>query len=304
MIDQLRMMAIFQAVAELGSFRAAARKLNLSPSVISHHVTQLEGQLGLPLLYRSTRRISLTEAGHDLLKASQRMTSAAQEGLTAMNRRVKEPSGTLAVTLNTASAHHPWADLHLKFARAYPKVQLSMNFTDERVPLEGSRFDVAIRGSNVRLNDSSYKARKLGSADLCLFASPGYAHARPTPTSIDDLASWDWIKFVDVPWTQLMTAKDGTTPTSEPPMRAYCDSFMMAKNFVLDGQGFMAELYPVVAEDFKAGRLVRLLPELRLRPLEVFAVYPANAPEDSLARIYIDFIMQQTWLTDIGWKMP
>lgn len=70
MIDQLRAMAIFQVVAELGSFRGAARKLNLSPSVISHHITQLEEQLGLPLLYRSTRRMSLTDAGTELLAAS------------------------------------------------------------------------------------------------------------------------------------------------------------------------------------------------------------------------------------------
>lgn len=154
MIDKLRMMAISQTVAELGSFRAAAKKLNLSPSVISHHVTQLATQLGLPLLYRSTRRILLTQAGHDLLAASQRMTHAAQEGLMAINRRMTEPVGKLSVTLATATAHHPWADLHLKFARAYPKVQLSMNFTDQRVGLEGSKFDMAISVFSRHLNMS------------------------------------------------------------------------------------------------------------------------------------------------------
>lgn len=304
MIDQLRMMAIFQAVAELGSFRAAAKKLNLSPSVISHHVTQLEGQLGLPLLYRSTRRISLTEAGADLLQASQRMTNAAQEGLMAVNRRVKEPTGTLSVTLNTASAHHPWADMHLRFARAYPKVQLSMNFTDVIVPLEGSSFDVAIRGSNIGLNDSSYRARKLGGTELCLFATPEYVHRHPPPKSIDDLAGWDLIKFIDVPWAKLVATADGRVPNAEPRVAARCDSFMMAKNFVLDGHGFMVEAYPIVADDFRSGRLVQLLPELKFRPLEVYAVYPANASADSLARLFINFLLQQTWLCDLGWKMP
>jgi len=74
MIDQLRTMAIFQTVAELGSFRQAAKSLNLSPSVISHHISKLEEQLGTPLLYRSTRRMSVTDAGSELLGASQRMT--------------------------------------------------------------------------------------------------------------------------------------------------------------------------------------------------------------------------------------
>lgn len=304
MIDQLRLMAIFQAVAETGSFRGAAKKLNLSPSVISHHVTQLEGQLGLPLLYRSTRRMSLTEAGRDLLLASQRMSEAAQEGLTAVNRRVKDPAGRLSITLNTSSAHHPWAELHLRFARTYPKVQLLMNFTDEMVPLEGSMFDLALRGSNVGLNDSSYKARKLGSAELCLFATPDYVHRRAPLTSVDDLGTWDLIRHIDVPWERLMTTVDGVSPTVEPRVKASCDSFMMAKNFVLDGQGFMAELYPIVANDFRSGRLVRLLPDLKLRPLEVYAVYPANTPKDGLAHIYIDFILQQTWVTDLGWRLP
>jgi DNA-binding transcriptional LysR family regulator len=175
---------------------------------------------------------------------------------------------------------------------------------DQRVGLEGSKFDVAIRGSNVGLNDSSYKARKLGHADFCLFATPEYVHSRPPLTSLEDLAVWDWIKFMQLPWAQLMTTVDGHVPNFEPRLAASCDSFMMAKNFVLDVQGFMVELYPAVVDDFKSGRLVHLLPDLKLRPLEVFAVYPANTPKDSLARIYIDFIMDKKWLLDFGWKRP
>ena len=107
MIDQLRAMAIFQAVAEAGSFRQAAAKLRLSPSVVSHHITQFEARLGTPLLYRSTRRISLTEAGTDLLRASQQMSRAAQEGLAAINRRVSQPQGRLSITVNTSAANRP-----------------------------------------------------------------------------------------------------------------------------------------------------------------------------------------------------
>jgi DNA-binding transcriptional LysR family regulator len=118
------------------------------------------------------------------------------------------------------------------------------------------------------------------------------------------LAGWDWIEFVQVPWAQLMTTLDGHVPNFEPRIAVSCDSFMMAKNFVLDGQGFMIELYPAVVDEFKFGKLVHLLPDLKLRPLDVFAVYPAKTPKDSLARIYIDFIMDQKWLLDFGWKRP
>ena len=181
MIDKLRMMAIFQAVAEAGSFRAAAAHLNLSPSVVSHHISQFEAQLGVPLLYRSTRRMSLTDAGRDLLNASQRMSVAAEEGLAALERRKRNPAGRLRLTCNTATAHFPYSELWTRFARAYPDIQLDIQFSDTRVPLEGSGFDVAIRGTSTGLDDSSYRARRLGQVRLCMFCSPDYARARPVP---------------------------------------------------------------------------------------------------------------------------
>ncbi|MEX0347806.1 MAG: LysR family transcriptional regulator [Paracoccaceae bacterium] len=302
MIDQLRMMAIFQAVAELGSFRAAAKRLNLSPSVISHHVSQLEGQLGLPLLYRSTRRMSLTDAGQDLLAASQRMTKAAQEGLASMNSRVEQPVGKLSITLNTASAHRPYADIYTRFSRAYPKVQLSLSFTDRAVQLEGSKFDVAIRGTAKGLDDSSYHARKLGRLNLCIFASRDYAYARPPVNGIDDLADWDRIEFLPIPWVHLATTTDGIAPTRAPRIAISCDSYAMARNYVDDGHGFMVETYPLVADDIRSGKLVELLPDIKLRPIEIFAVYPANAPKDSLARLFVDFLQEQHWLTELGFE--
>lgn len=300
MIDQLRAMAIFQAVAESGSFRQAARKLNLSPSVISHHISQLEDQLGLPLLYRSTRRMSLTDAGADLLAASQRMTSAAQEGLAAINRRVEQPVGKLSMTINVSSAHRPYTDLYTGFARAYPKVQLSIHITDESVPLEGSEYDIAIRGRTTNLDDSSYKARKLVSLQFCIFASPDYVRARPPLRSLDDLATWDRIACPPVPWAAMATTADGIAPAREPRTILSCDNFGMARAFVEDGLGFMIETWPLVAEDIRAGRLVHLLPNVRLRPIDVYAIYPANAPRDSLARLFVDYMMEQDWVLETG----
>lgn len=146
MIDHLRNMAIFQCVAELGSFRKAAARLNLSPSVVSHHVSKLEDQLGTPLLYRSTRRMSLTESGAELLAAAQRMSAAATEGISVLRRRADRPTGTLSVTAATATAHPPFSENYTRFSAAYPDVQLSVHLTDSNVKLEASGFDVAIRG--------------------------------------------------------------------------------------------------------------------------------------------------------------
>ncbi len=296
MIDKLRMMAIFQAVAEAGSFRAAAKRLGLSPSVVSHHVSTFEGQLGLPLLYRSTRRISLTDAGRELLEASQRMTRAAEDGLAGVNRRTEQPSGKLKVALNASTAHPPASDIFVRFAKAYPKVQLQLNFEDRRVPLEGSDFDVAIRGTATGLDDSSYRARKLGQLPLCLFASPTYLSGRPTPREIDELADWDLIELIPVPWKVLVCDAHGHSPVTEPKVAATCNNYAMARNFVDQGLGMMVETLPLVAQAFRSGDLVQILPERPLAQIEVFAVYPANAGEDTLARLLVDFMVEHRWV--------
>lgn len=300
MIDQLRTMAIFQTVAELGSFRQAAHKLNLSPSVISHHISKLEKDLGAPLLYRSTRRMSLTDAGITLLAASQRMTSAAGDGLSAVQRRTSHPTGTLTIAASTPFSHSPYVETFTRFAQSYPDVHLSIQLEDRTIPLEGSNIDVAIRGRAGDLDDSSYKARKLGNVHFSVFAAPSYVQGRPTPQSIEDLADWDWIRSLPVPWSSLATLADGTAPERTPKAAATCHNLTVARKFVDEGLGFMIETYPLVADDFRAGRLVHILPQVQLRPIDVYAIYPANSPKDGLAHLFIDFMMNQIWATEYG----
>lgn len=290
MIDQLRTIAIFQAVAELGSFRAAAKSLKLSPSVISHHITQLEGQLGTPLLYRSTRRMSLTEAGAELLAASQRMTAAAQDGLAAINRRIHQPVGKLSITLNTSSASQPFCRFYTGFAKAYPKIALSLNITDRNVPLEGSAFDLAIRGRVEGLDDSAYRATKIGDLMFGIFAAPQYVATHPTVQSFADLADWDRVEAPPIPWRTFASMIGAQAPNRAPRIAMSCDNFEMGRQFTLEGFGFMIEATAAMIEDVKAGRLVQVLPAQQLRPLEVFAVYPANAPADSPARLFVEYM--------------
>ncbi len=298
MIDQLRTMAIFQSVAELGSFRQAAKTLQLSPSVISHHISKLEEELGTPLLYRSTRRMSLTDAGVALLAASQRMTAAALDGLSAVQRRATQPTGKLTVAASTPFSQSPYVETFTRFAQTYPDVQLSVQLEDHSIPLEGSTIDVAIRGRISDLDDSSYKARKLGKVHFCAFAAPSYVQGRPVPQSIEDLADWDWIQSPPLPWSAIATLADGTEPLRTPRVVATCNNATVGRKFVDEGLGFMIETYPLVAEDFRSGRLVHLLPKVKFRPIDVYAIYPANSPKDGLARVFIDFMMEQSWATE------
>ena len=290
MIDQLRTIAIFQTVAELGSFRAAAKSLKLSPSVISHHITQLEGQLGTPLLYRSTRRMSLTDAGAELLAASQRMTLAAQEGLAAVNRRIEQPVGKLSITMNTSSATQPFCQFYTGFAKAYPKIQLSLHISDHSVQLEGSAFDLAIRGKADGLDDSSYKAQKIGDVKLGIFATPQYVATRPALKSFDDLADWDRIETFRIPWKSLASLLGAGMPQREPRIVMSCDNYEMGRQFMLADLGFLIEATALMIDHVKAGQVVQVLPSQSTRPFEIFAIYPANAPLDSPARLFIEYM--------------
>ncbi len=298
MIDQLRTMAIFQTVAELGSFRQAAKSLHLSPSVISHHISKLEEELGTPLLYRSTRRMSLTDAGAELLGASQRMTAAARDGLSAIKKRRQQPTGTLTVAASTPFSQSPYAESFTRFSQAYLDVHLNIRLENAYVPLEGSNIDVAIRGSTSGLDDSSYKARKLGNVWFCIFAAPSYVHARPTPQSMEDLIDWDWIQCTPISWSAFAKLQGAAEPEHSPRIVATCNDFAMARKFVDEGLGFMIETYPLVADDFRAGRLVQLLPQLKLRPIDCYAICPANSPKDGLAQLFIEFMLDQPWAAE------
>ncbi len=300
MIDQLRAMAIFQAVAEAGSFRKAATSLGLSPSVVSHHITQFETHLGTPLLYRSTRRMSLTDAGAELLRASQKMSKAAQEGLAAVNRRVSQPQGKLSITLNTSASRPPVCDIYTGFARTYPEIQLSLHISDRYVNLEGSPYDLAIRGTTRGLDDSTYKATRLGAVYFCIFAAPDYVASRPPVQSFEDLANWDWVQTPQINWAGFARMCGMPPPNAEPRIAVSCDNFQMGLQFVRAGMGFCAEFKLLLVEDLKAGRLVEVLPGLMTKPLDIFAIYPANAPSDSPARLFVEYMTSQDWLLDGG----
>lgn len=283
-------MAVFQAVAETGSFRKAAKKLSLSPSVVSHHVTQLEAHLGLALLYRSTRKVSLTDAGAEFLRSTQDMTSAAERGLAAMQMRSDQPVGRLKITAGTAMAYSPYIEAFIEFSRAYAGVALSVNFTMEKVDLEGSDYDIALRGTPFGLSDSSYKAKKLVDMHSAFVATPAYVNARPAPKTIEEVLGWDRIMFPPTPMAAIYAFTGMDRSVQIPPARFECDSPEAARKFALAGLGFAMLDYNVVRDDLEAGRLVRVLPEAQLPVVTFWAMWPGNAGSDSLAHRFVEFI--------------
>ena len=292
MEDQLKAMAVFRKVVEAGTFRAAAKALNLSPSVISHHVAQLETSLGTALLYRSTRKISLTSDGHRLFDASTKMVEAAQAGLDAIRSHTDLPTGRLKVAVTGAVFENPpYFDHLVAFAKAHPKVELSISFSDQKVELIGSTFDAAVRIG--WLEDSRYKTRKLCDIGRALVASPDYLSDKKLPKRVEDLEVLDWIKLAQFPVTRQLINKSGEVPSIRAKVAIEVDSVASLRRMALSGMGVAAIPRCLVAPDIMEGRLVEIKPRWDLMSPGAYVVWPSNVSEGSLTMRFVNFLAKQ-----------
>ncbi len=292
MMDQFKAMAVFRAVVETGSFRRAAKALDLSPSVISHHITHLETALGAALLYRSTRKLSLTSDGHRLFEASTKMVEAAQAGLDAIRGRADQPSGRLKVAVTGAVFENPpYVDHIVAFAKAHPNVDLSVSFSDQKIELIGSVFDAAVRIG--WLDDSRYKTRKLCDIGRVLVASQDYLQDKRLPKKVEDLESFDWIKLAQFPVNKQLINKSGDVPTIRPRIAIEVDSAASLRRMVLAGMGVAAIPRILVAPDIINGRLIELKPRWDLMSAGAYAVWPNNVSDTSLTIRFVNFLAKE-----------
>lgn len=289
MLDQLRQIAIFAKTIDHGSFRAAARALRLSPSVVSHHVTQLEERLGTALIYRSTRKLSLTPDGERLLVAARAMIDAAETGLQAVSSETRQPSGVLRLTVPAVMAQSKLVDQLAAYAITHPFVQLSLDFSDLRRELIGDGFDVAIRMG--WLKDSSLMARKLFDVERRLMAAQSYLETRPDPASPQELRDWDWLELSPVGQKNPAFRKSRQrTVVPRPPSRISVNDASALYRLTRAGAG-IAIIPEFLAEaDVAAGRMRHILADWTVEPVGVFAVWPSNAPKDGLVKHFVEFL--------------
>ena len=287
MLDQLRQLAVFVKVVEHGSFRAAGRALALSPSVVSHHVADLEDKLKLPLLYRSTRRVALTPDGEKLLGYAREMVDAAGRGLDAVSGQSAAPTGTLRVTAPAFLAEtRLCADL-AAFSAAHPNVRLTLGFSEVTVDLLRDGFDLALRAG--RLDDSTHKTRKLADMHRVLVASPKYLRGKKAPQAAHDLGALDFVQLSARPpevTIRPVGAKKPVTVSLSPKIAV--DSAAAIRHLLLAGAGMAALPEVMVRDDLGRGRLVEVLPGAELPVLGVYAVWPNNAQRASLTQRFID----------------
>lgn len=290
--DLLSGMLIFARVIEAGGISAAARRLHLSKSAVSKQLAALEDRLGARLLHRTTRRMSLTEAGAAFLERCRRVIAEAEEAEAAIGALQVEPRGILKV-----NAPMTFGTMHLAaaipdFMARHPQVRVDLVLNDRLVDLIEEGFDVAVRIA--QLADSSLVARKLAPGRRVLVAAPGYLDRHGRPQTLTDLLDHDTICY-----SYLASANewrfDGPNGEESVEVRGRLNAnngeVLLAAT--LAGIGIAALPTFICGPCLRAGTLVRVLPEYENRSIGVYAVWPSGRHLTAKMRAFVDFLAER-----------
>ena len=290
----LNRLGVFSAVVETGSFTAAAERLGITKAMVSQHVSKLEAELGVALLTRTTRRLSLTESGRQFAADCARILQDAEASIEGAATNTRAPRGTLKLTTVVDYAAAVVAPALARFVFRNPEVSVDLVATDQVLDLVAGGFDLAIRMSKPR--DSSLHAVKIGEIERVLVASHEYVERQGAPRRIDDLHDHNWIVHT-APASgrrQSLTDARGRSRTLRVASTIQGDTIPVIKAFVLAGAGIAPLPVIHIEEELREGRLVRLLPRFRCAPSEVHAVFPSARFMPAKARAFLDMLRSET----------
>lgn len=293
----LNLVTAFVRVVEQQSFTGAAKSLNLPKSSVSRRVTELEEELGVQLLHRTTRKLALTEAGRSYYEQAERALSelnAAAETAAGMDT---EARGIVRVTAPVDIGVMGLADIVAEFLREYPEIHVELSVSSRVVDLVDEGFDIGVRAGKSR--DASLVARRVGNAALGLYASPEYLKTRGRPKTLDDLARHDCVLFRaqhgKAVWK--LDGPDGEASSVEVSGRLNVDEMLFVRQAI--GVGLGIGLLPtiVIATCARVSSLEpveRVLPEFSMGGgAEVSVVTPSGPKRPRRVTLLRDFLVQR-----------
>jgi DNA-binding transcriptional LysR family regulator len=288
----LNRLAVFVALVRAGSFTAAAEQLGLTKAMVSRHLARLEQELGTTLLLRSTRRMSLTEAGTLFHADCVRLLADAEAAIARVGGNRDTPSGTLRLTTSTDYGMAVVAPALASFCQLHPQVQVDLAIGDRINDLIAERFDLAIRVGWLR--DSSLHATRLGSFRQMVVATPAYLAAHGIPRRPEQLATHGWIAMsvLATPLRWTFVSSGGTRRTVRMKPVAQANNAAAVRAMVLAGAGVAVLPDYLAEEDIRAGRLVVLLAQYRLPEGGIHAVYPGRQPPAKV-RSFIEHLRER-----------
>jgi len=288
----LNRLSIFVRVVEASSFTAAARTLGLRKSSVSRSVAKLEEDLGVRLLHRTTRRLSLTDAGRAYFDRVREALSGVDEATVSVKEMGHEPQGTVRLIAVPDFATKILADIIARFVRRYPKIHVELVLTSRSIDLVQEGIDIAIRAG--KLVDSSLVVRKILSTDLQLLASPAYLRRRGTPKSLRDLAAHDCILYRPEAGknTWRLTGPNGDESV-DVTGSVGADDMAFLERAALLGVGIALVPGFGVAPEIERGDLVRVLPDYAMVGGAVYLVSPAARHQLVRVRLMREFLLAQ-----------
>jgi DNA-binding transcriptional LysR family regulator len=288
-VDRLDAMRLFVRVADLGSFSKAADEANIGQPTVSRRIQELENHLGVQLFLRTTRALSLTEAGQRFYVRTARLISDLDEAETEVRGLDREPVGLLRITASNAFARFLLAPALPEFLASFPHVRIDIVATETRLDLVGEGIDLAFRLGE--LEDSSLTARKLGTSQRHVFASQDYLARFGRPESPEALHSHSCIVFNTSPSAARWSLSRGTKTVSiEVDSRLRLSSGELIRETVLAGLGIAMVPCFLFRADMKSGDVEAVLPEWTANPVALHAVWASGRNLPRKARAFLEFI--------------
>ena len=275
LLNRLKLIGVFCHVVESGSMRDAARKLGLSPPAISQYINQLEKELDVTLLYRSTRKISMSEAGERYYKQGKKMLAAAELAEDAIHQSKSSISGELRIALPVGLAARPVAEAFYTVFEEHKDLRLSIIASDKNVDFIQERIDILVDCGEP--NDSNYILHQLGKSSKIICASPKYLERYGNPVKPDELADHTWLGMGHqeskgvLEEAELQHPKFGSF-VLKPKCRFKFNDLNSLISHVQQGYGLALLPSLEVREQLNQGELIALLPDWKMNKHDIFAL--------------------------------
>lgn len=297
-MDRFLELRSFAEVVDAGSFVAAADRLALSKAAVSRHVAELEARLGVRLLHRTTRKLSLTAEGEVFHARARQLLADMDEAEAEITSRSREAVGLVRVSVPVSFGIRHLADAWGAFRRKHPKVTLDINLSDRVADLAEEGFDVAVRIA--RLPSSSLITRQIASTRMVLCASPQYLRRAGRPRQPADIAAHAVIAYSY--WSErdewVFDGPEGpVTVRTQPCIRT--NNGDVCRAAALQHQGLILQPTFIVGDDLRQGTLVEVLPDYRSITLGIHAVYQSRKHLTPKVRLLIDFLA--AWFRQPRW---
>jgi len=261
----------------------------LSPSVVSHHITQLEEHLGVALIYRSTRKLALITEGEQLLRSTQTLFDRVEVALSELSNSANKPTGELQLTTPSILIKSQHTDMLAVFSMEHPGIKLSINYSDVRQDMITGGYDIAVRmGVKHKI---AANTRPLFQVECRLIASTNYLKNRPKVKTPNDISDWDWIELTPAQHIKPLFRKSKSkTVTIKPTSHIPANDALAVYHLAKAGAGLAVVPAYLAEEGVNSGAVQYILPQWKLVPISVFAAWPSNAVKNGLINMLVDAI--------------